>query len=307
MMKRLLLLFVGLMVFGYLNAQTGWIPVNSNLASGNGVGQISIGLLDENALWALPVDATGAIVDGFTKSLDAGLTWFPGTFNAGTGLSQLFAIDANNCWAVFNTGATQGLYKTVNSGTTWVKKGTAFGASSFADILHFFNATDGLAMGDPIGGYFEIYTSDDGGDTWIRVPSVNIPAPTSGEYGITGNYDAVGDHIWFGTNTGRVFHSIDKGLNWTAALTNFGAVETIQPEFADELNGICFRSYLNIGLETAIGETHDGGVTWETVNVTGPMYARYFAYVPGTEAWAASERPFHTPRLSRNIAGDILY
>jgi photosystem II stability/assembly factor-like uncharacterized protein len=284
MMKRLLLLFVGLMAIGYLQSQTGWIEANSNLALGNGVGQISVGMLDETALWALPVDATGAIVDGFTKSLDGGQTWFPGTFNAGDGLSQLFAFNATTCWAVFNTGPTQGIYKTANGGTTWVKKGTAYGASSFANLIHFFNEDDGVAQGDPLGGYYEIYTTINGGETWTRVPSANIPAPTSGEYGITGNYDAVGDHIWFGTNKGRVFHSSDKGLHWTAALTNFGAAEVVQPEFADELNGICFRSYLDIGLETAIGETHDGGATWTTVNVSGPMYARYFAYVPGTEA-----------------------
>jgi len=281
-MKRLLLIFVGLMVFGYMHAQTGWIPANSNLAANRGIGQISVGMLDQTVLWAMPVDSTGAIKDGFTKSLDGGATWFPGTFNAGTGLSQLFAFDGNVCWAVFNTGATQGIYKTVNSGTTWTKQGTAFGSSSFADILHFFNESDGLAMGDPIGGYFEIYTTNNGGTSWLRVPSVNIPTPTTGEFGITGNYDARGDDIWFGTNTGRVFHSVDKGLHWTATLTNFGATETVQPAFSDAMNGICFRSYLNIGIETAIGMTHDGGATWETVNVTGPMYARYITYVPGT-------------------------
>jgi photosystem II stability/assembly factor-like uncharacterized protein len=283
MMKKLLLLFVGLMVVGFLQAQENWIEKNSNLTVGNGVGQVSVGLLDETALWGLPIDATGAMVDGFTKSMDGGQNWFPGSFNAGDGLSQLFAFDATTCFAVFNTGATQGIYKTTNGGTTWAKQGTAFSASSFADILHFFNENDGIAMGDPLGGYFEIYTSNNGGSTWVRVPSANIPAPTSGEYGITGNYDAVGDHIWFGTNKGRIFHSVDKGLHWTVALTNFGAAEVVQPEFASETYGICFRSYLDIGLETAIGVTTDGGATWTTVNVNGPMYARYFSYVPGTE------------------------
>lgn len=282
-MKNLLLLFIGLMVAGFLHAQTGWIEKNSNLAAGKGVGQISVGLLDENALWGMAINADGSIFDAFTRSLDGGQNWFPGTFNAGTGLSQLFAIDATTCWAVFNTGATQGLYKTVNAGSTWVKKGTAYGASSFANVIHFFNENDGVAQGDPLGGYYEIYTTNNGGETWTRVPSINIPAPTSGEYGITGNYSAVGNHIWFGTNKGRVFHSIDKGLHWTVSLTNFGAAETVQPEFANENYGIVFRSYLNIGLETAIGVTEDGGATWTTVNVSGPMYARYFSYVPGTE------------------------
>jgi photosystem II stability/assembly factor-like uncharacterized protein len=283
MMKRLLLIFVGLMAFGLLSAQTGWIEKNSNTAATKGVGNISVGLLDQTALWGLVINTDGSIFDGFTKSMDGGQNWFPGTFNAGSGLSQLFAINASTCWALFNTGATQGCYKTTNGGTTWTKQGTAFGSSSFADAMHFFNATDGWAMGDPVGGYFEIYTTNDGGSTWVRVPSANIPAPVSGEYGITGNYSAVDNNIWFGTNKGRVFHSADKGLHWTVALSNFGATETVQAEFASETYGICFRSYLNIGLETAIGVTTDGGATWTTVNVSGPMYARYFAYVPGTE------------------------
>lgn len=283
MMKRLLLLFVGLLAVAYLQAQTGWIEKNSNLPATKAIGQISAGLVDNNALWALPINSDGSIYDAYTKSIDGGLNWFPGTFNAGSGLSQLFAIDAVTCWAVFNTGTNQGLYKTVNGGTTWVKKGTAFGNGSFADAMHFFNINDGWAMGDPLGGYFEIYTTSDGGETWTRVPQANIPAIyASDEYGITGDYDAVGDHVWFGTNYGRVFHSADKGLHWTVSMSNFGDAETVKPEFADEMNGICYRSYLNLGIEPAIGVTTDGGATWTTVYVTGNMYARYIIYVPGT-------------------------
>jgi hypothetical protein len=37
-----------------------------------------------------------------------------------------------------------------------VKKGTAYGSGSFADILHFFDETDGVVMGDLLSGNFEI-------------------------------------------------------------------------------------------------------------------------------------------------------
>lgn len=265
-----------------VSAQSGWTMTDSGLPDTKGVGQISVGMNDNTALWGLAINDDGSIFDAFTRSIDGGSTWTSGTFNAGTGLSQLFAIDATTCWAVFNTGADQGLYKTEDGGTTWVKKGTAYGASSFANVIHFFDDMNGFAEGDPLDGYFELYTTSDGGENWTRVDEPNIPAPTSGEYGITGNYDAVGDNIWFGTNQGRIYRSTDKGYTWNVALTDFGATETVSMKMFDANNGIAFRSYLNIGLEPILNETTDGGATWTSFNTVGLSYARYFALVPGT-------------------------
>jgi photosystem II stability/assembly factor-like uncharacterized protein len=287
MKKTLLSLMVILALSITTFAQT-WTAVNSNLGSGVGVGQISVGMNNPDALWAYGVDNTGLILDTYTKSTDGGLTWTKGTFNAGSGLSQLFAIDENTCWAVFNTGATQGLYKTTDGGTTWAKQGTAFGSSSFADAMHFFNATDGFAIGDPVGGYFEIYTTTDGGSTWTRVVTGSIPAPLSGEYGITGDYCAYGNNVWFGTNKGRIFRSTDKGLTWTAVLTPFGTSQVIAPEFTDALHGIAYRSYLNVGIGDSLNVTADGGVTWQGLEVIGSMYGRYIIHIPGTATYVGS-------------------
>jgi photosystem II stability/assembly factor-like uncharacterized protein len=287
MLKKLQLLVVfmalGLMSFGQ------WIDVSSGFSNGLGVGQISIGMNDGDALWALAINGDGTINDAFSRSTDGGMTWTAGTFNAGTGLSQIFAIDANTCWAVFNTGATQGLYKTEDGGATWVKKGAVYGSSSFANVIHFFNDNDGFAQGDPVGGYYELYTTTDGGESWTRVPEANIPVPTTGEYGITGNYSAVGNSIWWGTNQGRVFYSSDKGMTWGTTLTPFGAANVVQPLFKDENVGIAFRSYLDMGIEPELNVTTDGGVTWSSLFVNGPMYARWFAFVPGTPStWVGS-------------------
>ncbi len=259
-----------------------WIETDSNLPQGIGVGQISVGMNDQTALWAAAIDNTGAISDQFTRSTDGGETWTAGTFNAGTGLSMLFAIDDMICWAVFNTGADQGLYKTTDGGITWVNMNAGYGGSSFANVICFVNDDDGFAQGDPVDGYYELYTTIDGGDTWTRVPSANIPAPTTGEYGITGNYFMVGDNIWWGTNQGRIYYSNDKGYNWNVTLTPFGTTNVVSCVFSDAQNGFAFRSYLNMGLEPEINVTTDGGLTYTSVMVTGDMYARYFSYVPGT-------------------------
>jgi len=259
-----------------------WIETDSGLPQGMGVGQIAVATNDQDALWAIAIDSGGAIVDNFTRSTDGGQTWTAGTFNAGTGVSQIFAVDDMICWAIFNTGASQGCYKTTDGGTNWINMDAGYGASSFANVIHFFNDNDGFAQGDPVDGYYELYTTTNGGVDWTRVPQGDIPAPTTGEYGITGNYYAVGDNIWFGTNQGRVFYSTDKGYTWDVTLTPFGATNTVSCIFSDALNGFAFRSYLDMGIEPEIDITTDGGQTYTPLFVTGDMYARWFSYVPGT-------------------------
>ncbi len=111
--------------------QSGWTLVDSGLPAGKGVGQISVGMNDNTAMWGLAINDDGSIYDAFTRSIDGGNTWVAGTFNAGTGLSQLFAIDANTCWAVFNTGATQGLYKTTRWRYYLGKKGRCIRSQFF--------------------------------------------------------------------------------------------------------------------------------------------------------------------------------
>ena len=288
MLKKLQLLVI-LLAVGLVSFGQDWIEVGSGLTSGLGIGQISVGMNDTDAMWALAINADGTVNDGFTRSTDGGATWAAGSFNAGSGLSQLFAINADVCWAVFNTGSDQGLYKTEDGGATWAKKGDAYGSGSFANVIHFYNDNDGFAQGDPVDGYYELYTTADGGDSWTRVPEANIPVPTTGEYGITGNYSAVGNSLWFGTNMGRVYYSTDMGMNWDVTLTPFGAANVVQPLFKNENIGIAFRSYLNMGIEPELNVTTDGGITWSSLFVNGPMYARYFAFIPGTPStWVGS-------------------
>jgi len=134
-------------------------------------------------------------------------------------------------------------------------------------------------MGDPVGGYYEIYTTTNGGTNWVRVPQGDIPAPLSGEFGVVGYYDVIGDTIWFGTNMGRVYKSIDRGLHWTVAQTTLS--EYIKPTFKDQNNGVVID--LNAEAIAYLSETHDGGTTWTTIDYTGNCYDSDLKYIPGTD------------------------
>jgi hypothetical protein len=287
-MKKLLLFSVALI--GFSAQAQFWTEKAIGVTTANrGVDNISI------------VDANGSganlqTVKDISRSVDGGETWTPATFGGiGTGtlgIGNLDAISATTAYlAAFPTGSQPGgIYQTTNGGTSWVKQTTALfnGAESFANFVHMWDANNGVTQGDPQGGYFEIYTTSNGGANWVRVPSANIPAPQTGEYGYTNNYDVVNNTIWFGTNKGRIYKSTNMGLNWTVSqspVTDFGsATMNASYTFSDEMKGLLNASS---GINYI---TNDGGVTWSPLSGTG-LFFNDIEYIPGTSKVVATGTP----------------
>ena len=275
------------------NAQF-WTPKATGFtAVSRGIDDISI--VDDNVIWVKAYDGSGngnQTIKDFSRSTDGGNTWIPGTASLGlgtgnSGLSSISAISATTAWLTAYPTSTQnagqGIWKTTDGGATWVKQTSASfsGAASFANLVHFWNANEGVAQGDPEGGYFEIYTTTNGGTTWTRVPQANIPPPLSAnEYGYVHNLDVVGNTIWFGTSMGRLYKSSDKGLTWTVSQTPIsdfgGATESGNYTFADENKGLLNSS------GGQLWNTNDGGATWNPMIPTGIFGTNDIEYVPGT-------------------------
>ena len=243
--------------------------------------------VDENVVWAVAYDGTSPTspCQDFTKTLNGGDLWTPGFINDADGLrsAMICALDENKAWVPMfaASGGVQGIYYTSNGGSTWERQPTASYSdpASFPNCVHFWDENIGWCMGDPIDGYFEIYTTVDGGVTWTRVPQADIPDPLSGEWGVVGYYDVIGDTIWFGTNVGRVYKSIDRGLHWTVAQTPLPAY--IKPTFKDADHGLVID--LNAAANALLAETSDGGLTWTEIAFTGPCYDSDMKYLPGTD------------------------
>jgi photosystem II stability/assembly factor-like uncharacterized protein len=171
---------------------------------------------------------------------------------------------------------------------------------SWTNYVHFFDANNGIAGGDPESGEFEVYTTSNGGTTWTRVPAANIPNPLANEYGYNGGYYAVGNNMFFYTGKGRIYKSTDKGLNWTALATNsiisdFGSA-TINGNMAwsDANTGMIFRKTFSSGgipIALTLHRTTDGGANWTTVTFSGITAANNInavTYIPGTTILVAT-------------------
>jgi hypothetical protein len=197
---------------------------------------------------------------------------------------MIFGTSATTAYMpVFNASSGGGrILKTTDGGTTWTHQTTASFAApaGFPNVLHFFNENDGFSMGDPNGGYFELYTTSNGGTNWVRVPQANIPAPAAAdEYGVVGYYSAVGNTLWFTTNKGRIFKTTDKGLNWTVSTTPVAVGNQFKIEMKDALNGIILDV---VATSPLYYRTSDGGATWSPLLPSGNFYDGDYCYVPGT-------------------------
>ena len=261
-----------------------WFDQNTNF-SNNSRGIKFIDAVDDNVVWATVYDGadTDNTIQELCKTIDGGETWTEIVLSGFEDVApaMINGIDANRAYVAIYTegGEGQGIYYTKDGGVVWTRQDSAFPTDdSFVNIVHFFNENDGFCQGDPIDGFFEIYTTTDGGDSWIRVPDTNIPVAQTSEWGMVGYYDTIGNNIWFGTNKGRVYKSANKGLNWEVSETTLTG-KYVDVTFSDNMNGLAMNQ--SNGSTGELSKTVDGGLTWVDVVPEGNVYTNDFEAVPG--------------------------
>ena len=236
--------------------------------------------VNENIVWVVAMDFanTQGPCNEFAVTTDGGENWNAdvmfGVPEDGS-VAMIHALDENKAWVPIHSSSTQGIYHTSDGGTTWARQETADYNldGSFPNVVYFWDENDGFAQGDPVDGYYELYTTTDGGETWERVPSENIPEPLSGEFGIVGYYDVEGDTIWWSTQFGRVYKSEDRGYTWTVAQTPLQDYTDV--EFDSLTHG--YAIIRTAGGDSGIcAETNDGGETWDLIDDDGFPNGAYF-------------------------------
>jgi hypothetical protein len=301
-MKKQLFSIVAALSFGLAVAQPSpsWPTLQNTNYTVTAAGTRYLDAVDANVVWTCGYDGFNANrnYNWYSRSINGGANFVSGNIFADTNtwvLSNMEGVDANTAWVAAFDKAQQGMggiFKTTNSGGTWVNM-TAPGmytnvASSFCNIVSFLTPNNGITMGDPVNGDFEIWTTSNGGVNWTPVPAANIQGtPISQEFAIVDLYDKVGpNNLWFGTNKGRIYYTTNSGSTWSVTAVGPPSYTVTEIAFASVTNGLAFVAVSSTSV--ALFNTTDGGVSWNWVNTTDPDLGKNdLCGIPGTNYFAS--------------------
>jgi len=294
--------------FALLLASTqGWAQWSpwANQATGlpEGYYVSSLHAVDDNVVWGLALN--DRILSHYVvHTTNGGATWTCGTISPASDelcVTGIFGVSAVKAWVSMGkltdipAKPSGGLFCTTDGGVTWKKDTTALiGYGGSGNFIYFFDADNGLVVGNPADGYFEIYTTSNGGTSWSRAPKANIPSPLGVEFGVPGEFSAAANCLWFPTFTypgsqARYIRTTNKGLTWSANVfpnRSSKQVYTIL-EFQNDSIG------LGQGSPDGVMKTRDGGLTWTLIPNTSWLLLQNLESVPTAPGMYVGTSPFN--------------
>ncbi len=219
-------------------------------ASGTSNTLLSVSAVSSDVAWTAGLGPT------IKRTTDGGATWIDAT---GAGISGdayvVYGVDAMTAFCSSTPGSTF-IYKTSDGGTTWSAVYALPGG--FINGIEMVSATDGYAVGDPVGGKWTVLKTTDSGLTWARIATE--PTQAGAEYGWSGSFRILGSRMWFGTNSSHVYYSSNSGLTWTFTNTP-GIVNSYAIQFNTSLLGLAGGEVMN--------KTTNGGISYTSTGSPG--------------------------------------
>ncbi|USX17715.1 hypothetical protein NHH82_17700 [Oxalobacteraceae bacterium OTU3REALA1] len=250
----------------------GVSAVDGNVAWASGAGNAVLRTADGGATWRSltpPVDAQATPLD----------------------FRDIDAVDARTAYLLsIGPSTASRIFKTTDAGVTWTQQYVNPDEKGFLDAMTFWDANNGLVIGDSIDGRFQILSTADGGATWNKIPAAALPPalPNEGSFSASGsNIAMVGrDDAWIATGS-RVLHTGDRGKTWSvvqAPLDTSESAGIFSITFRDALHGVIVGGdYKREGAAVNnVAVTSDGGKSWSLVREKGLSgYRSAVKYLPG--------------------------
>ena len=217
-------------------------------------------------------------VESYKSEMDSIL--FPNFRSLAIVNEDIFSITIGNPALLFKNGEV--VYREVNENV-------------FYDSMDFWNAKEGLVVGDFMDGCISVLITRNGGDNWEKLDCSNFDNPLKEEGFFAAsdtNISIVDNKVWVASGgiNSRVYYSEDKGKNWEIINTPIIQGESTKGifsiDFYDKKNGFAIGGDYTKPLENISNKiiTNDGGKTWKTVaDNQSPGYRSCVQYFPNSK------------------------
>lgn len=176
-------------------------------------------VVDSNTVWLSGTNET------ILRTIDQGKSWQKIT------VPDIDSLDFRSVHAfskssaiVVSAGFPARAYKTNDGGVSWSLVYENKDSTAFMNSIAFKNEREGIIVGDQIDGRHLILRTGNGGVTWNRIDSVDVPRPLKIENGFAASGSCITVSksgrflIGLGGEQARIFSSIN-GYKWKAKLT----------------------------------------------------------------------------------------
>lgn len=267
----------------------------------------------------------------YLRTTDAGRTWLAAQVPGAEALDfrGVVAFSADEAFLMSaGPGELSRIYHTGDGGQHWALQFTESNPKGFLDCMAFWDATHGVALGDPVADEsgklkFELLMTSDG-QSWTRLATAELPAAVEGEGAFAASNSCLAIlpapdlNLWFATGgrAARVFHSPDRGRTWAVfdapILHGADSQGIFSIAFRDPTHGVIaggdYKRPEEDGPELAFSD--DGGKAWKLSKIYPQSYYSAVAYDRksndgGTRLFIAGPKfiyDFQPPRNPRRIS-----
>jgi photosystem II stability/assembly factor-like uncharacterized protein len=222
----------------------------------------------------------------YARTADGGKTWSVGTVPGAARLDfrDVEAFGETTAYLLSaGPGDASRIYKTVDGGKTWEMQFRSADPAAFLDAIAFWDEKNGIALGDPVKGRFQLIATADGGAHWVPLAAKGLPPALPGEGAFAASGTCLVAHgasdVWYatgGARSARVFHSTDRGQSWqvseTPVATGAASAGIFSLAFRDSRHGLAvggdYSKPDRLGATAAA--TADGGKTWTLLKLGLP-------------------------------------
>lgn len=193
-------------------------------------------------------------------------------------------------------GDASNVYKTTDGGATWRQVFANAEPTGFWDAITFWDRKRGALFGDPVRGRFQVFITDDGGESWTPVPEAGMPMAleNEGAFAASGSclVSGPGKRLAFvsgGASESRVFISTDgaKSFQVSTAPVPGGAASKglFSVAWLDEKTLLTVGGDYKLptleGVKAALSS--DGGAHWNPISAA-PGFLSSLVRGPGKDA-----------------------